>query len=395
MRQSDYRQHHSTEPDITLLRLPSLYWDSHHSTETAITLLRLPSLYWDYHHSIEAAITLLKLHHSTETATTIVHNNIVRAIDAGEVYLLVLLDLSAAFDTVDHGILIKVLQNRFGVQDRALNWFKSYLSDRTQSFCVESTMSNPVSLTCSVPQGSVVGPQKFVAYTEDIVETIEAFMINHHLYADDTQLQNHMHREAIQANCRKMEQCVSATKDWCSSRRLQLNADNTKVTWFGCRANIKKLSQMDTKLHLGLIVVEPVTSVRNLGVYMDGELNMPVHIGKISSACFYHLRRFRQLRNIMSSATMQRLVSAFVLSFELLQLSPSRFTCCYSKTVAESYERGSSSDRRTWLERPPHTSNARSALAADCLSNKIQTLHPNACHSEQQQSGTHHRDPCS
>ena len=60
-------------------------------------------------------------HHSTETAITIVHNDIVRAIDAGEVFQLVLLDLSAAFDTVDHGILLEVLQNRFGVQDPALN----------------------------------------------------------------------------------------------------------------------------------------------------------------------------------------------------------------------------------------------------------------------------------
>ena len=68
------------------------------------------------------------------------HNDIVRAIDAGEVSLLVLLDLSAAFDTVDHGILLEVLQNRFDVQYRVLNWFKSYLSDRTLSFCVEFKM---------------------------------------------------------------------------------------------------------------------------------------------------------------------------------------------------------------------------------------------------------------
>ena len=82
----------------------------------------------------------------------------------------------------------EVHQNPFGVQDRALNWFKSYPSDRTQSFCVESKMSDPVSLTCSVLQGSNIGPQKFVAYTEDIVETIEAFMVNHHIFADDAQL---------------------------------------------------------------------------------------------------------------------------------------------------------------------------------------------------------------
>ena len=88
-------------------------------------------------------------------------------------------------------------------------------------------MSDQVSLTCSVPQGSVIGLQKFVVYTEDIVETIKAFMVNHHLYADDTQLQNHLRLEAIQANCRKMKQCVAAIKDWCSSRRLQLNAEKT------------------------------------------------------------------------------------------------------------------------------------------------------------------------
>ena len=101
-------------------------------------------------------------------------------------------------------------------------------------------------------------------------------MVNHHLYADDTQLQNHMRLEAIQANCRKMELCVATIKDWCLSRQLQLNADKTEVFWFGSRANIKKLSKMDTKLHLGSIVVESVTSMQNLGVYMDGELNMRV-----------------------------------------------------------------------------------------------------------------------
>ena len=78
-------------------------------------------------------------------------------------------------------------------------------------------------------------------------------------------------------------------------RRLQLNADKTEVIWFGSRANINKLPQIDTKFHLGSIVVDPVTSVQNLGVYMGSELNMRVHIGKISAACFYHLRRLRQL----------------------------------------------------------------------------------------------------
>ena len=80
-------------------------------------------------------------YHSTETAVTIVHNNIVRAIDAGDVSAFVLLDLSAAFDTVDHGVLLDVLNLRFGIVDRALAWFRSFLSNRTQSFCVASGTS--------------------------------------------------------------------------------------------------------------------------------------------------------------------------------------------------------------------------------------------------------------
>ena len=107
---------------------------------------------------------------------------------------------------------------------------------------------------------------------------------------------------------------------------------------------------------------------------MDGELNMQVHIGKISCACFHHLRRLRQLRNIMFSATMQSLVSEFVLSRSGLP--------AVTLKQMQSYERGSSSSRRTWLERSHLISNARFALAADRLSNQIQTLHPKACRSK-------------
>ena len=91
-------------------------------------------------------------------------------------------------DTVDHDVLLDVLSKRFGVVSKALDWCKSYLSERTQSFCVTSGTSNPVRFTCSVPQGSVIGPVKYTVNTEDIVETVDAFRINHQLYADDTQL---------------------------------------------------------------------------------------------------------------------------------------------------------------------------------------------------------------
>ena len=106
-------------------------------------------------------------YHSTETAVMAVHDEIVRKIDNGQVCALVLLDLSAAFDTVDHDTLRQVLSRRFGVQGSMMAWFDSYLTNRTQTFQFGTNQSGPHRVDCSVPQGSVLGPQEFTAYTDN------------------------------------------------------------------------------------------------------------------------------------------------------------------------------------------------------------------------------------
>ena len=73
-----------------------------------------------------------------------------------------------AFDTVDHATLLAVLQRRFGIRGLALHWFTSYLIDRAQVFCMNGTESQPISVQCSVPQGSVLGPVKFIAYADEV-----------------------------------------------------------------------------------------------------------------------------------------------------------------------------------------------------------------------------------
>ena len=98
-----------------------------------------------------------------------------------------LLDISAAFDTVDHGILLDVLYFRFGVTDRVFAWFQFCLKGRTQVFCTGSDYSEVTSIACSIPQGSVAGPLLFIAYTEYLKYTISGFTFNHHMYADDAQ----------------------------------------------------------------------------------------------------------------------------------------------------------------------------------------------------------------
>ena len=129
--------------------------------------------------------------HSTETALLKIVNDLLLSADRGEVSALCLLDLSAAFDTVDHQLLLSRLEGRFGVVSKALDWFQSYLHGRSFSVTYGSSLSNVVHLACSVPQGSVLGPLLFVLYTAELVDIAAAMGVNLHMYADDTQLYVH------------------------------------------------------------------------------------------------------------------------------------------------------------------------------------------------------------
>ena len=108
--------------------------------------------------------------------------------------------------------------------------------------------------------------------------------------------------------------CLSEVHDWCTKRRLKLNPDKTKLIWFSSKTNRKKLSSMDTTLTFGGDIIESCSSVWNLGVLLDEELTLQKHISYLSASCFFHLRRLRQLRHILSQNDMQRFVSALVIA---------------------------------------------------------------------------------
>ena len=126
---------------------------------------------------------------STETILLRIVNDILSSLDNDNISVLLLLDLSAAFDTLDHQILLSRLNSAFGIQSTALQWFHSYLSDRYQSTSVNNSSSSPSQLMYGVPQGSVLGPILFVLYTTPLSNTIANHSVNHQLFADDTQLQ--------------------------------------------------------------------------------------------------------------------------------------------------------------------------------------------------------------
>lgn len=149
--------------------------------------------------------------HTTKTALVKVFNDIAIDIDRNRAVLLLLLDLSAAFDTVDHSILVNRLAHRFGLRGSALAWFRSYLSDRSHFVCIQGVRSAMPSLLCSVPQGSVLGPILYLLYVSPLGDTVRRCNMGFHFYADDTQLYlsfNSLSADDQVSSVSQVESCV-------------------------------------------------------------------------------------------------------------------------------------------------------------------------------------------
>jgi hypothetical protein len=243
-----------------------------------------------------------------------VYNDIIRAADMGKVTALVLLDLSAAFDTVDHEHLLTVLAQRFAITGTALDWFHDYLSDRSYTVQTSSSNSPVIPVSCGVPQGSVLGPVLFIAYTEDVENICKNNDIDHHLYADDKQLYNATHPGEFRTALDRLSHCVSEICSWCASRRLQLNASKTELAFFGTPASLKKLSTVDCSFNACGTIIPPSTVVRDLGVLLDSQLSLKQHINDVARICYFHLRRFRKVLRYVGRELGQQLISAFILT---------------------------------------------------------------------------------
>ena len=252
-----------------------------------------------------------RAHHSTETAVLAFVNDITRSIDDGHLCALVLLDLSAAFDTIDHDIMLETLESRFSLTEGARSWFQSYL---TQVYCVGLEVSPPIPLKYGVPQGSMAWPVNFICYTEDVEVVISDFQVRHHLYANDMQLLAKTLPQHLDSCRQELEDCTAAIHDWCRARKLQLIPDKTELIWFGSKHLLQKIPPEKSSILVCSVQVSPVSFVRNLGVLLDSQLDIKSHINSIVSAGFYYLRRLRQVRQILSRDLRQRLVSALILS---------------------------------------------------------------------------------
>ena len=158
--------------------------------------------------------------------------------DTGKTTASVLLDLSAAFDTLDHSSIIELLSGWYGISGTALNWVRSYLSNRVLELLVE--LGEPFKTDYGVPQGSVLGPLLFTLYTTPLSSVISRHNICQHLYADDTQIYLSLSKTDPEMSLSLVQQCLHDVSDWIIASKLKLNPDKTEFILIGTKAQRDK-----------------------------------------------------------------------------------------------------------------------------------------------------------
>ena len=251
-------------------------------------------------------------YHSCETAVLKIKSDLLMLMDKKENTVLLLLDLSAAFDTINHSLLLKKLKHCYNITGIVLNWIKSYLSERKFRVLVNGSSSPECSLEIGVPQGSILGPLLFILYTKDLEKIVTKYGLSVHLYADDTQVYFSFDVHTPCPDLSKIKQCFTEIKLWMTSNYLMLNDDKTEFIDIGYYVSpIQILDLGDAANNLS---VSPVLAARNLGFHFDHRLSMDDQISHVSQICYLNLRNIRRIGSRLTHDLKVQLVHANILS---------------------------------------------------------------------------------
>lgn len=253
-----------------------------------------------------------KPYHSCETALTRIANDLLMAAERKNVTALVLLDLSAAFDTVDHQILKDRLQSYFGVQGDAHKWFSSYLAGRQQCVQIGNDCSAYLRVDTGVPQGSVLGPILFSLYTSPLQQILSEDPFGYHLYADDTQVYISFPPTQYQSAIQKLSNKLNEVYMWLNNNKLTVNPSKTEFLIIGTKQQCDKIETPNITFCNSTIV--PSTCIRNLGVLFDSHLTFSQQISKVCQTSFFQIRLFRTIRPYLNVNTAICLANALVSS---------------------------------------------------------------------------------
>ena len=251
--------------------------------------------------------------HSTETALLHVLNTVYAAADDRKATVLVGLDLSAAFDTISHVVLVGRLEQQFGVDGGALSWLRSYLTDRQQFVKLGEHSSDVMHCTSGVPQGSVLGPMLFTAYVAPIGDLIESHGVAYHTFADDTQLLVAMNTSDAAPALDRLASCSAALKLWFLRNDLQLNADKSEVVMLGTAHQLRSAAAIST-IDVAGSTLRVAPKLKSLGVTLDSHLRFDSHVRDVARACNYHTRALRHVRGLLTDDLAQTVACSIVAS---------------------------------------------------------------------------------
>ena len=236
--------------------------------------------------------------HSTEAALVRIHEDLMQAVDSLRGVLLVRLDLSTAFDTLDHSTLLRRLR-AIGLSQTVLAWFMSYLVGRKNSTKIRDVTSAPVIIQHGVPQGSVLGPLLFTIYLLPIADIFDRHQIRYHIYADDTQLyaecppSNHADAQ------RKIDECVSDIRQWLDDNHLFLNEAKTEAILF--RSSVVHSPSTLPSVYVCGSSISLSPTVRDIGILLDSRLDMSAPVSSICRAAYSSLFHIAKIQNTNES----------------------------------------------------------------------------------------------
>ena len=233
--------------------------------------------------------------HSTETALIRIFDDLLTNLDNKKVILLALSDLSAAFDTVDHTILLERLCHTFGISGQALKWFTSYLSDRSQVVSVNGVKSSSRMLDSCVPQGSVLASSLYSRYTKPILFIIQISSFTSHIES-----LNHL------------ENCIAELTDWMFQNKLKLNDDKTAFLVIG--SGVQKAKINFKSITVGRHAIQSATAARNLSVWIDESLSMVHQMQQVCKSAYLQIRNTSRIRPFLTQEAAQILIQALILS---------------------------------------------------------------------------------
>ncbi|KAJ1112958.1 hypothetical protein NDU88_001218 [Pleurodeles waltl] len=250
-----------------------------------------------------------RANHSTETALIAATDDIRSLTDKGETVALILLDLSAAFDTVCHRTLIHRLSNA-GIRGKALEWIISFLSGRTQRVRLPPFRSTATEIICGVPQGSSLSPTLFNIYMTPLANIARKHGLDLISYADDTQLILSLTNNPTSARTR-LHEGMKEVANWMTNSRLKLNTEKTEVLILGPTPTAWDDSWWPPALGS---TPQPTDHARNLGFILDSSLSMSRQVNSVTSACFNTLRMLRKIFRWIPTDTRKTVTHALVTS---------------------------------------------------------------------------------